>query len=95
MLLCTQALGLEDKPPKPATNLDDFTSLLGLNDARLLVDLLKLAVAKRVGPTAKETISTVLISKYVNCWSSHHEYHNFHYFIHWLNVVVAIGESRF
>lgn len=30
----------------------------------MLVDLLKLAVAKRVGISAKETISSVLVSEY-------------------------------
>ncbi|XP_054270101.1 E3 ubiquitin-protein ligase HERC2 isoform X2 [Macrosteles quadrilineatus] len=57
-----QALGLGEAAKRPVSNLDDFTSLLGLHDARMLVDLLKLAVAKRVGPGAKETIATILIS---------------------------------
>ncbi|KAG8288256.1 E3 ubiquitin-protein ligase herc2 [Homalodisca vitripennis] len=57
-----QALGLGEASSKPVSTLDDFTSLLGLNDARMLVDLLKLAVAKRVGPAAKETIASVLVS---------------------------------
>lgn len=39
---------------------DDFISLLDLNDARILVDLLKLAVAGRVGENAKETLTNVL-----------------------------------
>ena len=39
---------------------DDFISLLDLNDARILVDLLKLAVAGRVGENAKETLTSVL-----------------------------------
>lgn len=48
------------------SGLDEFTSLLTENDARLLVDLLKLAVADRVeDEQAKEVLSTVLISK--NC----------------------------
>lgn len=42
--------------------LDDFTSLLGPNDARILVDLLKLAVAGRMGDGAKETLANVLKS---------------------------------
>lgn len=61
-----QALGLGEAAKRPVSNLDDFTSLLGLHDARMLVDLLKLAVAKRVGPGAKETIATILISKLHN-----------------------------
>ena len=42
------------------SGLDDFTSLLTIEDARVLVDLLKLAVAKRVGPKGKETLGAVL-----------------------------------
>ena len=42
------------------SGLDDFTSLLTVEDARVLVDLLKLAVAKRVGPKGKETLGAVL-----------------------------------
>ncbi|KAF5273445.1 hypothetical protein FQA39_LY07462 [Lamprigera yunnana] len=42
--------------------LDEFTSLLTENDARFLVDLLKLAVANRIEDTdAKEIISSILI----------------------------------
>ncbi|XP_030756884.1 E3 ubiquitin-protein ligase HERC2 [Sitophilus oryzae] len=45
------------------TGLDDFTSLLTENDARLLVDLLKLAVAGRIeDDQAKEILSTTLIT---------------------------------
>lgn len=48
-----------------APGLDEFTSLLTESDARLLVDLLKLAVADRIECSeAKETLSAVLISKY-------------------------------
>jgi hypothetical protein len=44
--------------------LDEFTSLLTENDARLLVDLLKLAVADRIeDDQAKEILSSVLISE--------------------------------
>lgn len=44
--------------------LDDFTSLLTENDARLLVDLLKLAVAERIeDDQAKDILSTVLIGE--------------------------------
>ncbi|OXU31335.1 hypothetical protein TSAR_012680, partial [Trichomalopsis sarcophagae] len=42
--------------------LDEFTSQLTEDDARMLVDLLKLAVAKRVCEGATETISSVLIA---------------------------------
>ncbi|XP_034934449.1 E3 ubiquitin-protein ligase HERC2 [Chelonus insularis] len=42
--------------------LDEFTSTLTEDDARMLVDLLKLAVANRVNDGAKEIISSVLIS---------------------------------
>lgn len=49
-----------------APGLDEFTSLLTESDARLLVDLLKLAVADRIEcPEAKETLSAVLISEYI------------------------------
>ncbi|XP_043274810.1 E3 ubiquitin-protein ligase HERC2 isoform X2 [Venturia canescens] len=42
--------------------LDEFTSSLSEDDARMLVDLLKLAVANRVCHSAKEIISSVLIA---------------------------------
>ena len=48
------------KPCHIPSGLDDFTSLLTIEDARVLVDLLKLAVAKRVGPKGKETLGAVL-----------------------------------
>lgn len=41
--------------------LDEFTALLTQDDVRVLVDLLKLAVAERAGPSAKEVVSNVLI----------------------------------
>ncbi|XP_012287916.1 E3 ubiquitin-protein ligase HERC2 [Orussus abietinus] len=44
------------------SGLDEFTAALTEDDARMLVDLLKLAVANRVCDGAKETISSVLIS---------------------------------
>ena len=44
----------------PSAGLDDFTSLLTVEDARVLVDLLKLAVANRVGERGRETLGTVL-----------------------------------
>lgn len=40
--------------------IDDFIGLLGSNDVRILVDLLKLAVAGRVEDNAKETLTNVL-----------------------------------
>lgn len=44
--------------------LDDFTSLLTESDARLIVDLLKLAVADRIeNDCAKDILSSVLIGK--------------------------------
>ncbi|XP_072748341.1 E3 ubiquitin-protein ligase HERC2 [Anoplolepis gracilipes] len=45
-----------------AFGLDEFTLALTEDDARVLVDLLKLAVANRVCASAKETISSVLIA---------------------------------
>jgi len=42
------------------SDIDEFTSQLSADDARVLVDLLKLAVASRAGPRAKETLSRLL-----------------------------------
>ena len=42
------------------TGLDDFTVRMSVNDARNLVELLKLAVATRMGESAKESLSEVL-----------------------------------
>lgn len=42
--------------------LDEFTTMLSEDDARMLMDLLKLAVAQRVTDNAKNIISSVLIS---------------------------------
>ena len=42
------------------SGLDDFTSMLTVEDARVMVDLLKLAVANRVGEKGKETLGAVL-----------------------------------
>jgi len=42
------------------SGLDDFTKLLTVEDARVMVDLLKLAVANRVGEKGKETLGAVL-----------------------------------
>ncbi|XP_048524463.1 E3 ubiquitin-protein ligase HERC2 [Dendroctonus ponderosae] len=45
------------------SGLDDLTSLLSENDSRLIVDLLKLAVAERIeSQQAKEILSTTLIT---------------------------------
>lgn len=46
--------------PENVGGLDDFTNKLSSDEARILVDLLKLAVANRSGPRAKEILSTVL-----------------------------------
>jgi len=53
-----QVVGTCD-PTLPA--LDEFTTLLSTDDVRVLVDLLKLAIAERAGSRAKERISNVLI----------------------------------
>jgi len=42
------------------SDIDEFTSQLSADDARILVDLLKLAVASRAGQRAKETLSRLL-----------------------------------
>lgn len=42
------------------SGLDEFTRRLGEDDARVLVDLLKLAVAGRAGPRATPAITKVL-----------------------------------
>ncbi|KAK0097381.1 hypothetical protein PV326_002182 [Microctonus aethiopoides] len=44
------------------SGLDEFTTTLTEDDARMLVDLLKLSVANRVCDGSKETISSVLIA---------------------------------
>lgn len=45
----------------PTGGLDEFTSLLTENDARLLVDLLKLAIVNRIETdNAKETLASIL-----------------------------------
>lgn len=46
----------------PIQDLDDFTTKLTVDDARVLVDLLKLAVAGRAGDKAREALATVLTS---------------------------------
>ena len=57
---------VSDEPEVPedgmnSTGLDDFTRKLTEDDARVLVDLLKLAVAGRAGPGSSEAITKVLI----------------------------------
>jgi hypothetical protein len=57
-------LGLPEGNEADTSTYDDFIALLGLNEARMLVDLLKLAVVNRAGDSAKETLTTVLIGKF-------------------------------
>lgn len=45
---------------KRITDLDEFASLLTVEDARIMVDLLKLAVSGRVGEKGKESLSAIL-----------------------------------
>jgi len=59
MLLCLQ-VGEADDNGTVTSDIDEFTSLLSADDARVLVDLLKLAVANRAGPRAKESLSQLL-----------------------------------
>ena len=47
-------------PHTVASDLEEFTSQLTVEDARVMVDLLKLAVSKRVGEKGKETLSEIL-----------------------------------
>jgi len=64
LVLCvfsSQVVGQTEEVDQLHPNLDDFTSLLCHDDARMLVDLLKLAVASRAVDTAKETIVNVLV----------------------------------
>ncbi|XP_060607151.1 E3 ubiquitin-protein ligase HERC2-like isoform X1 [Ruditapes philippinarum] len=48
------------EPQVILSGLDEFTSRLSPDDSRVLVDLLKLSVAGRVGNSGKETLSEVL-----------------------------------
>ncbi|XP_023713900.1 E3 ubiquitin-protein ligase HERC2 [Cryptotermes secundus] len=57
-----QVVGQTEEADPMHPNLDDFTGLLDQDDACMLVDLLKLAVAARAGDVAKETIVTVLVA---------------------------------
>ncbi len=50
----------EGEPMSLVSELEEFTHLLTVEDARVIVDLLKLAVAGRVGENGKETLSIVL-----------------------------------
>ena len=47
-----------DYPP----GLDEFTGRLSADDSRVLVDLLKLAVADRVGSGGRDTLASILTS---------------------------------
>ncbi|CAB3375688.1 Hypothetical predicted protein [Cloeon dipterum] len=55
-----QLVGLPNDQDQNQVTLDDFTAILSEEDARSLVDLLKLAVAGRAGLGAQDTISSVL-----------------------------------
>lgn len=55
-----QPLKVPAKYPLLARDLNDFARLFSVEDARVMVDLLKLAVAKRVGDRGKETLAAVL-----------------------------------
>ena len=52
----------QDKTKTLAIHADDFTRLLCSDDARMLVDLLKLAVAGRCSDRSRESLSMVLSS---------------------------------
>ena len=43
-------------------DLDEYTRSLSADDARVLVDLLKLAVAQRAGEKARRTLSEILMA---------------------------------
>ena len=43
-------------------DLDEFTRSLSADDARVLVDLLKLAVAQRAGDKSRRTLSQILMA---------------------------------
>nr|CAD7415714.1 unnamed protein product [Timema poppensis] len=58
-----QVVGQPEETFPLQPNLDEFSGLLGQDDARMLVDLLKLAVAGRAVDMAKETIVNVLIGR--------------------------------
>uniref|UniRef100_T1IYS2 HECT-type E3 ubiquitin transferase n=1 Tax=Strigamia maritima TaxID=126957 RepID=T1IYS2_STRMM len=57
-----QVTNTEGVDTLPIQELDEFTSRLTVDDARVLVDLLKLAVAGRAGDKSKEAIAIVLTS---------------------------------
>lgn len=59
-----QVIGSSEPTDPTMPMLDDFACLLSQDDARVLVDFLKLAIAGRAGTNAKETISNVLIGLY-------------------------------
>ncbi|XP_011304625.1 E3 ubiquitin-protein ligase HERC2 [Fopius arisanus] len=60
--LTSHAQVVGDDHDNGESGLDEFTSTLTEDDARMLVDLLKLAVANRVCEGARETISSILIA---------------------------------
>ena len=73
LVLCvfsSQVVGQTEEVDQLHPNLDDFTSLLCHDDARMLVDLLKLAVAGRAVDTAKETIVNVLVGMFIHSFIS-------------------------
>ena len=53
-------MGEADECGTVTSEVDEFTSQLSADDARVLVDLLKLAVATRAGPRARDTLSRLL-----------------------------------
>ena len=63
----------QNQVPMLHHGLDSFTIHLTAEDARVMVDLLKLAVAGRVGERGKETLAAVLTSMAkANPTVSHH-----------------------
>ena len=56
----TQVTSSADSLMASIPDLDDFTRNLAADDVRLLVDLLKLAVAGRAGGDGREALSKVL-----------------------------------
>jgi len=60
LLLLRLQVGEVDDGGSVTSDIDEFTSQLSADDARVLVDLLKLAVANRAGLRAKETLSRLL-----------------------------------
>lgn len=76
------------------SELEEFTHLLTVEDARVIVDLLKLAVAGRVGENGKETLSIVLnamgkASPEVSDCDKYY-YHMFIYYTHVHNTCTCV-----